>query len=123
MLTANPKRARLFHDKSLASEDIYEPFVRDDAALQQLVWVSVLRRACSGATTFLYIEYQYVGVFMVAFAVLISLFLGSVEGFSSTIQACTYNPFKKFKPALATALFSIVPFVLNVVPSVISGFL
>jgi V-type H+-transporting ATPase subunit H len=28
MLTANPKRARLFHDKSLASEDIYEPFLR-----------------------------------------------------------------------------------------------
>ncbi|KAL7170562.1 hypothetical protein ACSBR2_035438 [Camellia fascicularis] len=28
MLTANPKRARLFHDKSLANEDTYEPFVR-----------------------------------------------------------------------------------------------
>ncbi|KAG5547237.1 hypothetical protein RHGRI_013043 [Rhododendron griersonianum] len=28
MLTANPKRARLFHDKFLASEDIYEPFLR-----------------------------------------------------------------------------------------------
>ncbi|KAF7142438.1 hypothetical protein RHSIM_Rhsim05G0022700 [Rhododendron simsii] len=27
MLTANPKRARLFHDKFLASEDIYEPFL------------------------------------------------------------------------------------------------
>lgn len=25
--TANPKRARLFHDKSLASEDTYEPFL------------------------------------------------------------------------------------------------
>ncbi|KAL9248295.1 hypothetical protein vseg_021634 [Gypsophila vaccaria] len=28
MLTANPKRARLFHDSSLANEDIYEPFLR-----------------------------------------------------------------------------------------------
>ncbi|KAG6595144.1 V-type proton ATPase subunit H, partial [Cucurbita argyrosperma subsp. sororia] len=28
MLTANPKRARLFHDDSLASEDTYEPFLR-----------------------------------------------------------------------------------------------
>ncbi|KAL8532990.1 hypothetical protein ACS0TY_009304 [Phlomoides rotata] len=28
MLTANPKRARLFHDKSLADEDTYEPFLR-----------------------------------------------------------------------------------------------
>ncbi|KAL4193727.1 hypothetical protein AMTRI_Chr06g200900 [Amborella trichopoda] len=27
MLTANPKRARLFHDPSLANEDIYEPFL------------------------------------------------------------------------------------------------
>ncbi|KAL8255831.1 hypothetical protein R6Q59_030898 [Mikania micrantha] len=28
MLTANPKRAKLFHDKSLEDEDIYEPFLR-----------------------------------------------------------------------------------------------
>ncbi|KAL3838507.1 hypothetical protein ACJIZ3_023098 [Penstemon smallii] len=28
LLTANPKRARLFHDASLANEDIYEPFLR-----------------------------------------------------------------------------------------------
>ncbi|KAL1316344.1 V-type proton ATPase subunit H [Arachis ipaensis] len=28
MLTANPKRARLFHDKTLADEDTYEPFLR-----------------------------------------------------------------------------------------------
>ncbi|XVE90402.1 hypothetical protein DITRI_Ditri20bG0074900 [Diplodiscus trichospermus] len=27
MLTVNPKRARLFHDKSLANEDVYEPFL------------------------------------------------------------------------------------------------
>ncbi|KAI3929072.1 hypothetical protein MKX01_028009 [Papaver californicum] len=27
MLAANPKRARLFHDKFLASEDTYEPFL------------------------------------------------------------------------------------------------
>ncbi|KAJ6763277.1 V-TYPE PROTON ATPASE SUBUNIT H [Salix purpurea] len=27
MLTANPKRARLFHDKSLANDDPYEPFL------------------------------------------------------------------------------------------------
>ncbi|XP_038678557.1 V-type proton ATPase subunit H-like [Tripterygium wilfordii] len=28
MLTANPKRARLFHEKSLTNEDTYEPFLR-----------------------------------------------------------------------------------------------
>ncbi|KAJ8450547.1 hypothetical protein Cgig2_020184 [Carnegiea gigantea] len=37
MLTANPKRARLFHDKSLANEDIYEPFLRQTALERQLV--------------------------------------------------------------------------------------
>ncbi|KAL5990803.1 hypothetical protein ACLOJK_011707 [Asimina triloba] len=30
-LTANPKRARLFHDESLANEDTYEPFLTEDA--------------------------------------------------------------------------------------------
>ncbi|KAI4314893.1 hypothetical protein L6164_027756 [Bauhinia variegata] len=29
MLTANPKRARLFHNSSLADEDTYEPFLRN----------------------------------------------------------------------------------------------
>ncbi|KAF5194095.1 V-type proton atpase subunit h, partial [Thalictrum thalictroides] len=28
MLTANPKQSKLFHDESLAEEDIYEPFLR-----------------------------------------------------------------------------------------------
>ncbi|KAF2301411.1 hypothetical protein GH714_023900 [Hevea brasiliensis] len=39
-----------------------------------------------GATSFLFTEYQYVGMFMVAFAILIFLFLGSVEGFSTKSQ-------------------------------------
>ncbi|KAL2936205.1 Pyrophosphate-energized vacuolar membrane proton pump 1 [Bienertia sinuspersici] len=76
-----------------------------------------------GATSFLFTEYQYVGVFMVAFAVLIFLFLGSVEGFSTKSQPCTYSPLKQCKPALATALFSTISFVLGAVTSVISGFL
>uniref|UniRef100_A0A803L425 V-type proton ATPase subunit H n=1 Tax=Chenopodium quinoa TaxID=63459 RepID=A0A803L425_CHEQI len=37
MLAANPKRARLFHDKSLASEDIYEPFLRQIAMERKMV--------------------------------------------------------------------------------------
>jgi len=28
MFPANPTRARLFHDESLANEDTYEPFLR-----------------------------------------------------------------------------------------------
>ncbi|KAI3964150.1 hypothetical protein MKW92_046370 [Papaver armeniacum] len=76
-----------------------------------------------GATSFLYTEYQYVGVFMVAFAILIFLFLGSVEGFSTKLQPCTYNVDKMCKSALANATFSTISFVLGAVTSVISGFL
>ncbi|KAI7980946.1 hypothetical protein LOK49_Contig90G00011 [Camellia lanceoleosa] len=76
-----------------------------------------------GATSFLFTEYQYVGIFMVAFAILIFLFLGSVESFSTKSQPCTYNPHKMCKPALATALFSTISFVLGAVTSVVSGFL
>nr|CAD1831826.1 unnamed protein product [Ananas comosus var. bracteatus] len=76
-----------------------------------------------GATSFLFTEYQYVGVFMVAFAILIFLFLGSVEGFSTKSQPCTYSKDKTCKPALANAIFSTVSFLLGAVTSVVSGFL
>ncbi|KAL8136068.1 hypothetical protein AgCh_010604 [Apium graveolens] len=76
-----------------------------------------------GATSFLYTEYQYVGVFMVAFAILIFLFLGSVEGFSTKSQPCSYDTTRMCKPALATAVFSTISFLLGAVTSVVSGFL
>ncbi|KAK8591026.1 hypothetical protein V6N13_031094 [Hibiscus sabdariffa] len=76
-----------------------------------------------GATSFLFTEYQYVGIFMVAFAILIFLFLGSVEGFSTKSQPCTYDKSKICKPALATAVFSTISFLLGAVTSVVSGFL
>lgn len=60
---------------------------------------------------------------MVAFAVLIFLFLGSVEGFSTKSQACTYDSTRMCKPALATAAFSTIAFLLGGVTSVVSGFL
>lgn len=77
----------------------------------------------AGATSFLFTEYQYVGIFMVAFAILIFVFLGSVEGFSTKSQSCTYDETKLCKPALATAVFSTISFLLGAVTSVISGFL
>ncbi|KAG2713389.1 hypothetical protein I3760_04G174400 [Carya illinoinensis] len=76
-----------------------------------------------GATSFLFTEYNYVGIFMVAFAVLTFLFLGSVEGFSTSSQTCTYDPTKLCKPALATAIFSTISFLLGAFTSVASGFL
>ncbi|KAL0380378.1 UNVERIFIED_CONTAM: Pyrophosphate-energized vacuolar membrane proton pump, partial [Sesamum angustifolium] len=75
-----------------------------------------------GATSFLFTEYQYV-IFMIAFAILIFLFLGSVEGFSTKSQQCTFNKEKLCKPALATAIFSTVSFLLGAFTSVVSGFL
>ena len=60
---------------------------------------------------------------MVAFAILIFLFLGSVEGFSTSHQPCTYDQTKMCKPALATAVFSTISFLLGGITSIISGFL
>lgn len=77
----------------------------------------------TGATSFLFTEYQYVGIFMVAFAILIFLFLGSVEGFSTEAKACTFDATKLCKPALASAIFSTVAFLLGAITSLISGFL
>ncbi|KAG5523279.1 hypothetical protein RHGRI_035188 [Rhododendron griersonianum] len=81
------------------------------------------RSSFSGATSFLFTEYQYVGVFMIAFAILIFLFLGSVESFSTKSRPCTYNPHEMCKPALATAVFSTVSFLFGAITSVLSGFL
>ncbi|KAI7754156.1 hypothetical protein M8C21_005102, partial [Ambrosia artemisiifolia] len=76
-----------------------------------------------GATSFLFTEYQYVGIFMVVFAILIFLFLGSVKGFSTKSQKCTYDVTMTCKPALATAAFSTIAFLLGAITSLISGFL
>ncbi|GJM87157.1 hypothetical protein PR202_ga03083 [Eleusine coracana subsp. coracana] len=76
-----------------------------------------------GATSFLFTEYQYVGIFMSIFAVVIFLFLGSVEGFSTKTHPCTYSKDKECKPALFNALFSTVSFLLGAITSVVSGFL
>lgn len=77
----------------------------------------------TGATSFLYTEYQYVGIFMVAFAILIFVFLGSVEGFSTKSQPCLYNKGEMCKPALANAIFSTISFLLGGLTSLLSGFL
>nr|CAB3451388.1 unnamed protein product [Digitaria exilis] len=76
-----------------------------------------------GATSFLFTEYQYVGIFMSIFAVVIFVFLGSVEGFSTRTHPCTYSNGTECKPALFNALFSTVSFLLGAITSVVSGFL
>ncbi|KAF7098614.1 hypothetical protein CFC21_100340 [Triticum aestivum] len=76
-----------------------------------------------GATSFLFTEYKYAGGFMTVFAVLIFVFLGSIEGFSTKSQPCHYSVGKTCKPALANAAFSTIAFVLGAVTSLVSGFL
>ncbi|VAI81089.1 unnamed protein product [Triticum turgidum subsp. durum] len=75
------------------------------------------------ATSFLFTEYKYAGGFMTVFAVLIFVFLGSIEGFSTKSQPCHYSVGKTCKPALANAAFSTIAFVLGAVTSLVSGFL
>ncbi|KAK6915664.1 LOW QUALITY PROTEIN: Pyrophosphate-energised proton pump [Dillenia turbinata] len=76
-----------------------------------------------GATSFLYTEYRYLSIFMGAFGLLIFLFLGSVNGFSTKSEPCAYNTGSMCKPALANALFSTVAFLLGALTSILSGYL
>lgn len=77
----------------------------------------------SGATSFLFTQYKYLGVFMVVFGIIIFLFLGSVKSFSTKSQPCTYNKDNLCKPALANAFFTTIAFLLGALTSVLSGFL
>ncbi|KAG5244724.1 inorganic pyrophosphatase family protein [Salix suchowensis] len=76
-----------------------------------------------GATSFLFTQYKYLSVFMCVFAAIIFLFLGSVKGFSTKSEPCTYNKGSLCKPALANAAFSTLAFLLGALTSVLSGFL
>ncbi|MFQ6650174.1 hypothetical protein Gotur_023332 [Gossypium turneri] len=76
-----------------------------------------------GATSFLFTEYKYLGIFMGVFGVIIFLFLGSVKGFSTKSEPCIYNQGNTCKPALANAVFSTIAFLLGALTSVLSGFL
>ncbi|WOL03267.1 hypothetical protein Cni_G11987 [Canna indica] len=76
-----------------------------------------------GATSFLFTEYKYLGIFMVFFGFVIFLFLGSVGGFSKDSEPCTYSKGKLCKPAMANAIFSTTAFLLGALTSVFSGFL
>ncbi|KAL3746856.1 hypothetical protein ACJRO7_015754 [Eucalyptus globulus] len=83
----------------------------------------MLRFLSTAVKAFLFMEYWYGGVFMVAFAILIFLCLGSVESFSTQTRPCRFDPSNMCKPALATAVFSAVSFLLGAFTSVLSGFL
>ncbi|KAF2307302.1 hypothetical protein GH714_026184 [Hevea brasiliensis] len=72
---------------------------------------------------FLFTEYKYLSIFMGVFGAIIFLFLGSVKGFSTKSEPCTYSKGNLCKPALANAIFSTIAFLLGALTSVLSGFL
>ena len=76
-----------------------------------------------GAESFLATEYQYLGVFMGIFSVIIFVFLASVGGFSFDRQPCDYDPAQSCPSSLANAFFSTVAFILGAVTSTLSGYL
>lgn len=77
----------------------------------------------AGATSFLFTEYKYLGIFMVVFGAIIFLFLGSVKKFSTESEPCTFNKENLCKPALANAIFTTIAFFLGALTSALSGFL
>ncbi|KAH7302440.1 hypothetical protein KP509_23G073500 [Ceratopteris richardii] len=76
-----------------------------------------------GANSFLLTEYKYLSIFLGAFAIVIFIFLGSVENFSLSPRQCRYQMGQECAPALITAALTSCAFVLGVVTSVLSGYL
>eukprot|EP00270_Netrium_digitus_P009102 TRINITY_DN2761_c0_g1_i4.p1 TRINITY_DN2761_c0_g1~~TRINITY_DN2761_c0_g1_i4.p1 ORF type:complete len:778 (+),score=226.46 TRINITY_DN2761_c0_g1_i4:62-2335(+) len=76
-----------------------------------------------GATSFLTTEYIYLGIFMGGFSVIIFLFLGSVDNFSTEWSPCESDATALCAPATANALFSTLAFILGALTSTLSGFL
>ncbi|KAA8545240.1 hypothetical protein F0562_020024 [Nyssa sinensis] len=106
---------------ALIEDDEQEEGVDNDEAVEKC---AEIQNAISlGATSFLFTEYKYLGIFTVVFGAIIFLFLGSVKGFSTKSEPCSYNPGSLCKPALANAIFSTIAFLLGALTSVLSGFL
>ncbi|CAL5435030.1 unnamed protein product [Camellia sinensis] len=76
-----------------------------------------------GATSFLFTQYKYLSIFTVVFGAIMFIFLGSVNGFNTKSEPCTYNQGNLCKPALANAILTTIAFLLGALTSVLSGFL
>ncbi|VAH14802.1 unnamed protein product [Triticum turgidum subsp. durum] len=80
-------------------------------------------RPSSSPSTGIHTEFRYLAVFMAGFAVVIFMFLGSAQRFSTRPEPCTYDPARMCRPALANAAFSMIAFLLGALTSVMSGYL
>ncbi|XP_070016506.1 pyrophosphate-energized vacuolar membrane proton pump-like [Nicotiana sylvestris] len=105
----------------LIEEDVQEEGIDSDATVAKCAEIQKFLNV--GATSFLFTEYKYLGIFMVVFGAIIFLFLGSVKNFSTESQPCTFNKENLCKPALANAIFTTIAFFLGALTSALSGFL
>lgn len=99
--------------------DVNQRLSREEQARLKRNYKEIREAVKKGVSDFLRKEYLYVFVSVVAFAILIILFLGIVERFSTQSRPFTFCPSNTCKPALAIA----VSFVLGVLTSALSGFL
>ncbi|KAK9903954.1 hypothetical protein WJX75_001227 [Coccomyxa subellipsoidea] len=96
-----------------------EELTGEDSIVQK---VADLQDAISeGATSFLFTEYKYMGVFMAGFSVFIFILLSSQDGFSTKWH--TDADGIKHAPALYNGAFSTIAFLVGAVTSIISGWL
>ncbi|XP_048569959.1 pyrophosphate-energized vacuolar membrane proton pump-like [Triticum urartu] len=112
---AAAQKGRSGHDESAEDGVDYRQVEARCAEIQHAISI--------GATSFLFTEYRYLGVFMAGFAVVIFMFLGSAQRFSTRPEPCTYDPARLCRPALANAAFSMIAFLLGALTSVMSGYL
>lgn len=105
----------------LIEEDVQEEGIDSDATVTKCA--DIQKAISEGATSFLFTEYKYLGIFMVVFGAIIFLFLGSVKKFSTESEPCTFNKENLCKPALANAIFTTIAFFLGALTSALSGFL
>ncbi|KAF3664942.1 Pyrophosphate-energized vacuolar membrane proton pump 1 [Capsicum annuum] len=109
-----------YNDK-LIEEDGQEEGTDSDVVVAKCA--EIQKAISEGATSFLFTEYKYLGIFMVVFGAIIFLFLGSVKSFSTESEPCTFNKENICKPALANAFFTTIAFLLGGLTSALSGFL
>lgn len=109
------------YNNKLIEEDEQEEGIDSDDVVAKCA--DIQKAISQGATSFLFTEYKYLGIFMVVFGAIIFLFLGSVKSFSTESEPCTFNKENICKPALANAFFTTIAFLLGGLTSALSGFL
>eukprot|EP00899_Mesostigma_viride_P007179 jgi/Mesvir1/16462/Mv03882-RA.1 len=95
----------------------------DDGELLDRV-ASIQEAIQEGSSAFLGKMYQYIGAFIVPFALIIFLFLGSIDNFSTEWKECGPKDDRRLcAPCLASAGFSTLAFLLGAGTSVLCGYM